>query len=41
VTARVPGARWRSGLNEVALEADPGGSPQVDRVVFRRLEGAP
>jgi len=40
VTARVPGARWRSGLNEIALDADPGATAQVDRVVFRRLEDA-
>jgi hypothetical protein len=40
VIARVPGARWRTGLNEVALEAGPGGTALVDRVVFRRVEGA-
>jgi hypothetical protein len=41
VAARVPGARWRPGLNEVALETDAGATAQVDRVVFRRLDGAP
>lgn len=41
VTARVPGARWRSGLNEVALEADAGATAAVDRLVFRRMEDAP
>jgi hypothetical protein len=41
VTARVPGARWRSGLNEVAIEADAGATAAVDRLVFRRLEDAP
>jgi hypothetical protein len=41
VTARVPGARWRSGLNEIALEANAGATAQVDRVVFRRMEDAP
>jgi len=40
LTARVPGARWRSGLNEVQLETSPGGAVLVDRVVFARLEGA-
>ena len=40
VTARVPGARWRSGLNEIALDAGSGATAQVDRVVFRRLEDA-
>jgi hypothetical protein len=38
-TARVPRARWRSGLNELALET--AAAVQVDRVVFRRLEGVP
>jgi len=41
VIARVPGARWRTGLNEIALEAGPGGTALVDRVVFRRVEGTP
>ena len=41
VTAQVPRARWRSGLNEVALETTPGGVAQVDRVVFRRPEPGP
>lgn len=41
VTARVPANRWRPGLNEVVLETSPGGAALVDRVVFRRLEGAP
>jgi hypothetical protein len=36
VAAAVPGARWRTGLNEVALETTAGGGAQVDRVVFRR-----
>jgi hypothetical protein len=40
-TAHVPRERWRSGLNEVALQTTPGGAAQVDRVVFRRPEGAP
>jgi hypothetical protein len=39
LTARVPRARWRPGLNELALET--AAAVQVDRVVFRRLEGAP
>jgi hypothetical protein len=41
VTARVPAARWRPGLNEIALETDAGASAQVDRIVFRRLESGP
>jgi hypothetical protein len=41
VTARVPGARWRAGLNEIALETDAGASVHVDRVVFRRVEPVP
>jgi len=41
VTAQVPGARWRSGLNEVGLETTGGGVAQVDRVVFRRPEAGP
>lgn len=41
VTAQVPGARWRSGLNEVGLETTPGGVAQVDRVVFRQPEAGP
>ena len=40
VAARVPAARWRSGLNEVQLETSPGGAALVDRVVFSRMEGA-
>jgi len=38
-TTPVPGARWRSGLNEVQLETAPGGAALVDRVVFSRIEG--
>ena len=40
VAARVPAGRWHTGLNEVVLETSPGGKALVDRVVFRRLEGA-
>ena len=38
--ARVPGARWRSGLNDVVLETSPGGTALVDKVVFSRLDVA-
>jgi hypothetical protein len=41
VTAQVPRARWRAGLNEVGLETTPGGVAQVDRVVFLRPEPGP
>jgi hypothetical protein len=40
VTARVPAARWRSGLNDVVLETSPGGTALVDKVLFSRMEGA-
>jgi hypothetical protein len=40
VTARVPAARWRSGLNDVVLETSPGGTALVDKVLFLRMEGA-
>jgi hypothetical protein len=40
ITARVPAGRWHAGLNEVVLETSPGGKALVDRLVFRRLEGA-
>ena len=41
VTARVPGARWRTGLNEIALQADAGHTVQVDSVILRRVEPSP
>ena len=41
VTARVPGGRWRAGLNEITLQLAPDGAAQVDRVVFVRPERAP
>jgi hypothetical protein len=41
VTARVPGGRWRAGLNEITLLAEPGGAARVDRVVFARPERGP